>query len=468
MLPEAQLNLLLDRVRCMTSGWLVVRTAGARRAARGHLRVRVRVEKSAASGAANGKAPPGQGGSGSGAMDCAPVGAGTGRRISLTYKAMLPGLHSQMTKVVPAPESANADDDGEGAQKMAPPQAGQAAPAEQLDDHAQAHSKHHHRRHHHKHGGGHHHKHKLTKMMRSTVSEQEGSAGSREEEARADGGGAGNDHDTGSGEDKATREASEGTQHVDRDPGVSVAGQKLGFASASDEGAEDDDDGKDEDIPPPYALAKRTRRGILVRVRALGCSLLTNPVYPAVLYGACLVDAGLLWLDGSLSPGLTLPMHIGIDLIFWAEFCLKVSSFGLIGNSSTTIHVHEQGAEVARVVDTYLAQRWYVSLLHPYASNPSPGEAMRLRMMDDGSWIASIRRRRVCRPQDVPARSGCLVLRARAFWGCRWRLATDQDLGAWATRSPRAAPPAHDARVLGVLCAGRMGLLWSRVSRVLL
>jgi len=144
-----------------------------------------------------------------------------------------------------------------------------------------------------------------------------------------------------------------------------VAGEKLGLARddtmmTEDDGRHDADD--DADIAPPYALEKRRHprgvAGLVSRVRLLSTSVLTSSVYPVLLYGACLLDAALLWFDQMLSAELMLLLQITIDLIFWGEFLLKVVSFGLFGNESMTIPVYEQGMRLLRVCDTYLAQRW--------------------------------------------------------------------------------------------------------------
>jgi len=158
------------------------------------------------------------------------------------------------------------------------------------------------------------------------------------------------------GADEVARTRSQSGEHKETHGGaVSVAGSKLGHGPAIDDDMQDEDD----DIAPPYVIDDRPKRSIAARVGGLCSSILTHPLYPPLLYAACLVDAILLWLEGATSQALAFPLRIGIDLIFWTEFCLKIVSFGVLGNTSTTIEVYEQGAEVVRVVDSYLAQRWY-------------------------------------------------------------------------------------------------------------
>lgn len=183
--------------------------------------------------------------------------------------------------------------------------------------------------------------------------------GAQEEEAGRERG-----HEQGSAEhgrhhagtNEVARTQSQGGQHKETPGGaVSAAGSKFGHGPAIDDDMQDEDD----DIAPPYVIDDRPKRSIAARVRGLCSSILTHPLYPPLLYAACLVDAILLWLEGAMSQALTLPLRIGIDLIFWTEFCLKIVSFGVLGNTSTTIEVYEQGIEVVRVADSYLAQRWY-------------------------------------------------------------------------------------------------------------
>ena len=159
--------------------------------------------------------------------------------------------------------------------------------------------------------------------------------------------------------------------HGGQGEAVTISGQQMGmFTKTSAEHHSDDESSvsSDDSITAPYRLhhAKHPSgcAGVRSRISDLGARILKSTLYRPVLYSVILLDAALMILSENresqlyLNPALRLLTMTVVDLVFWFEFLVKASTFGMFGNSCTRIWTLDEGHHVLRVVDPYFAQRW--------------------------------------------------------------------------------------------------------------